>query len=112
VQNCFDGGTINGSVTVTVAENGMLSGTLGEVVRTSDGGCTGGAPYTTRDPSRPILGGTKTRDQFQLTLYQGITATLAIDGTRAAGIVDGAYEGATVGDVGSRQEVVLDCQNC
>ena len=110
--NCFDGGTINGSVTVNVTENGMLSGTLGEVVRVSDGGCVGGVPYTHRDPSRPIVGGTKTRDEFQLTLYQGVTAILAIDGNRAAGTVSGGYEGATVGDIGSRQEVTLECQNC
>lgn len=110
--NCFDGGTINGSVTVNVAESGTLSGTLGEVVRVSDGGCAGGVPYATRDPSRPIVGGTKTPDEFQLTLYQGITAHLTIDGNRAAGTVSGGYEGATVGDVGSRQEVTLECQNC
>lgn len=110
--NCFDGGTINGSVTVNVTENRTLSGTLGEVVRVSDGACAGGVPYTTRDPSRPIVGGTKTRDEFQLTLYQGVTAILKIDGHRAAGTVSGGYEGATVGDLGSRQEVTLECQNC
>jgi hypothetical protein len=110
--NCFDGGTINGSVTVNVTESGALSGTLGEVVRVSDGGCVGGVSYTSRDPSRPILGGTKTRDEIQLTFYQGVTAILAIDGNRATGTVSGGYEGATVGDLGSRQEVILECQNC
>jgi hypothetical protein len=49
--------------------------------------------------------------EFQLTLYQGVTAILAIDGNRA-GTVSGGYEGATVGDIGSRHKVTLECQNC